>query len=75
LKATTATGFLDLPKELRDVIYRVICDQLPHLGIHWTISDRIRAKAVPMSIQMEYLRDPKNRIDMVRDLNIMQTCR
>ena len=34
-KSNHSTGFLDLPKEVRDVIYQLVCDRLERIGMSW----------------------------------------
>ncbi|KAF2687351.1 hypothetical protein K458DRAFT_386179 [Lentithecium fluviatile CBS 122367] len=66
LKATPATSFLDLPKELRDMIYHELREQLPHTGIHWM-------SALDSSLQKRpYLAE--HRTEVLHGLAVMQTC-
>lgn len=48
-KATSSTSFLDLPKEIRDVIYGNICGELERKGLRWV--------ATAPRVETEYVKD------------------
>ncbi|KAF1959769.1 hypothetical protein CC80DRAFT_590954 [Byssothecium circinans] len=86
-KQTSAISFLDLPKEIRDMIYGLICAELPHHGRYWppTDLDPATRKPVPRAegglvensnLDPEsYTRDASGRAAPFKTLEIMRTCR
>jgi hypothetical protein len=61
------TSFLDLPRELRDMIYVHVCDGMPHEGNGWRKIDEYA-----MDWTLENIGKPTARF---QNCNIMRTCR
>jgi hypothetical protein len=60
-------GFLDLPRELRDMIYNYICTDLPQNGDGWRETHDEGKYGIPAAQQDHTL--------VLQDCNIMRTCR
>jgi hypothetical protein len=67
-RSTTGTGFLDLPRELRDMVYEEICSELKREGIRWTETDFRPESRV-------FLSTTTIRPLQFSDCAIMRTCR
>ncbi|KAI4656087.1 hypothetical protein J4E93_000804 [Alternaria ventricosa] len=60
-------SFLDLPRELRDMIYNHICTDLPQIGDGWRDKHDEGRYGIPAATEAQ--------ADILHDCNIMRTCR
>ncbi|KAI4626264.1 uncharacterized protein J4E87_004765 [Alternaria ethzedia] len=60
-------SFLDLPRELRDMIYNYICTDLPQIGDGWRDKHDEGKYGIPAATEAQ--------ADILHDCNIMRTCR
>jgi len=60
-------SFLDLPRELRDMIYNYICTDLPQIGDGWRDKHDEGRYGIPAATEAQ--------ADILHDCNIMRTCR
>lgn len=60
-------GFLDLPRELRDMVYNYICIDLPQIGDGWRDKHDEGRYGIPAATEAQ--------ADVLQDCNIMRTCR
>src|SRR4051812_37489236 len=71
-KATPAVSFLSLAKELRDIIYHHISEDIYRVGVPWDFAARGLSPKPPHSFSTSRYRQS---ISMSSDVAIMRTCR
>lgn len=71
-KSTPAVSFLSLPKELRDIIYHHISEDIYRVGVPWDFLPRSLSPKLPHSSSASRYQQS---IPMPSDVAIMRTCR